>query len=115
MLIGIEKVLFFVSIFFSLYQIVMCFFALVKEKEKPKAINKEHKFMAVICARNEEMVILNLIESLKKQDYPKELIDIYVVADNCSDNTATIANSAGAIALERFDKKKKSKGYALEW
>lgn len=115
MLLVIEKVLFFISIFFALYQIVMCFFALTKEKEKSKVINKNHKFMAVICARNEEAVILNLIESLKNQDYPKELIDIYVVADNCRDNTATIANGAGSIVLERFDNKKKSKGYALEW
>jgi len=45
----------------------------------------------------------NLIDSLKKLDYPDELYDIYVIADNCTDNTAEIARNAGAIVYERFD------------
>lgn len=71
--------------------------------------------MAVISARNEEKVIANLIESLKLQAYPKNKLDIYVIADNCTDNTAQIAREAGAIVYERFDETKKTKGYALEW
>ena len=71
--------------------------------------------MAIIPAHNEEAVIANLIESLKKQDYPKELLDIYVIADNCTDNTAKIAKEAGAIVYKRFDSVNKTKGYALNW
>ena len=71
--------------------------------------------MAIVSARNEEKVISNLIESLKNQHYPKNKLDIYVIADNCTDNTAQIAREAGAIVYERFDETKKSKGYALEW
>ena len=52
---------------------------------------------------------------MKKQDYPEELYDIYVIADNCTDNTAEIARNAGAIVYERFDPEKKTKGYALNW
>ena len=45
----------------------------------------------------------------------QELYDIYVIADNCTDNTAKVAKEAGAIVYERFDSTKKTKGYALNW
>lgn len=73
--------------------------------------------MAILPAHNEENVIVNLIDSLNKQDYPKELLDIYVIADNCTDNTAKLAREAGAIVVERHedDPAKKTKGAALQW
>lgn len=71
--------------------------------------------MALVPAHNEAAVVGNLIESLKNQNYPKELLDIYVIADNCTDNTAQIARDAGAIVYERFDSEKKTKGYAMQW
>ena len=97
------------------YQVVISFCSLIKLKDKPFKVNKEHKFMAIIPAHNEETVIKNLVDSLKMQNYPKELLDIYVIADNCDDNTAKIAEEAGAIVLKRFDSEKKTKGYALNW
>ena len=71
--------------------------------------------MAILPAHNEEKVIGNLIDSLINQDYDKELLDIYVIADNCTDNTAEIAKNHGAIVYERFDENHKTKGYALNW
>ena len=71
--------------------------------------------MAIIPAHNEETVVRNLIESLKNQTYDKNLYDIYVIADNCTDNTAKVARDAGAIVLERFDPEHKTKGFALQW
>ena len=100
---------------FWLYQITISAASLIKFKDKPLKMYKNHKFMAIIPAHNEAAVIENLIQSLNKQDYPKELIDIYVIADNCTDNTATIAEKAGAIVYQRFDETKKTKGYAMQW
>ena len=74
---------------------------------------KTNRYAFVIAARNEAGVIAQLIESIHLQDYPSELIDILVIADNCSDRTAAIANEAGAIVYERNDKSKLGKGYAL--
>ena len=71
--------------------------------------------MAIIPAHNEEMVVGSLIESLKNQTYDKDLYDIYVIADNCTDNTAKIAEEAGAIVYKRFDSVNKTKGFALNW
>ena len=62
--------------------------------------------MAIIPAHNEETVVGNLVESLKNQEYDKNLYDIYVIADNCTDRTARIAREAGAIVYERYDETK---------
>ncbi len=109
-----EALVWIVTIFW-LYQIAISLCSLVKLKEKPLKVNKEHRFMAIIPAHNEEAVIGNLIESLKNQNYNKDLYDIYVIADNCTDNTAKVSRKLGAIVYERFDETKKTKGYALDW
>lgn len=82
---------------------------------KFKPAKKQHKYGILIAARNEKAVIGNLIDSINKQDYPKDLYTIFVVADNCTDNTAEIARSKGAICYERFDDAHRTKGYALEF
>ncbi len=74
-----------------------------------------HKYAVLIAARNEEAVIADLIESIRAQDYPQELVDIFVVVDNCTDKTAEIATKAGAVCYERTDDQNKSKGYALQF
>ena len=109
-----EALVWIITIFW-VYQMIVSLCSLVKLKDKPLKINKDHRFMAIIPAHNEEAVIANLIESLKNQTYNKELYDIYVIADNCTDNTAKVAKEAGAIVYERFDSTKKTKGYALNW
>ena len=113
----IQQAIVWIITIYWLYQLVVSICSLVKLKDKPLLVDKNHKFMAILPAHNEEAVIGNLIESLKKQDYPKELLDIYVIADNCTDNTAQIAKKAGAIVLERHedDPAKKTKGAALQW
>ena len=75
----------------------------------------EHRFGVLIAARNEKNVIAELIDSIHRQDYPQELIDIFIVADNCTDNTADIAREHGAHVYERFDKDNVSKGHALQY
>ena len=111
----LQQALVWIITIFWIYQIMVSLCSLIKLKDKPMLKNKKHRFMAIIPAHNEESVIANLVESLKAQDYPSELIDIYVIADNCTDKTADIAKEAGAIVYERFDPEKKTKGYAMQW
>ncbi|MBO5413592.1 MAG: glycosyltransferase family 2 protein [Clostridia bacterium] len=111
----LQQAIVFIITVFWIYNIGISACALIKFKDKPLKTNKKHKFMAIIPAHNEATVIANLVESLKAQDYPQELLDIYVIADNCTDNTAEIARNAGAIVYERFDATKKTKGYAMQW
>ena len=111
----LQQALIWIITIYWAYQIVVSFCSLIKLKDKKLLIEKDHKFMAVIPAHNEEAVIKNLVESLTAQNYPKELYDIYVIADNCTDATAEIAKEAGAIVLKRFDEQNKTKGHALNW
>ena len=87
---------------------------LFKSKIFPETEIKK-RYGIVIPARNEEKVIGNLIESIHQQSYDQSLIDIFVVADNCTDQTADIARALGAHVYERFDETKKRKGWALEF
>ena len=111
----LKQVLVYILTAYWCYQTAISLCSLIKLKDKPYLTNKKHKFMAIIPAHNEERVVSNLIESLKNQTYDKDLYDIYVIADNCTDNTANVARRAGAIVLERFDPEHKTKGYALQW
>lgn len=76
---------------------------------------KNHRYAFFIAAHNEESVIANLVRSIKEQDYPSELIDVFVVADACTDRTAKEARSAGAIVYERNDLARKGKSWVLDY
>lgn len=73
------------------------------------------RYAVLISARNEEAVIAQLIDSIRHQDYPADYLDVYVVADNCTDNTAHTAAEAGAIVYRRSDRVHVGKGYALHF
>ena len=111
----LQQALVWIITIFWIYQVVISICSLINFKEKKILEEKTNRFMAIIPAHNEEAVVENLIASLKKQDYPKDSYDIYVIADNCTDNTAKIAREAGAIVYERFDSMHKTKGAALKW
>lgn len=105
----------FVFIICYSYQFFYIIYGIIKKPKTYPITKQENKYAVLIPARNEEKVIGQLIESIKNQDYPAELVDVYVLADNCTDATALVAGNAGAIVYERFDKDKVGKGYALEF
>ncbi|MCQ2455121.1 MAG: glycosyltransferase family 2 protein [Clostridia bacterium] len=82
---------------------------------KFKKAKANHKYAILIPARNEAAVIGNLIESIKLQDYPKELLTVFVVADNCTDNTAEIARKNGAVCYEHNNPAERTKGFGLKY
>ena len=84
-------------------------------KDKKYLDDKKNKYAVLIAARNEEGVIASLIKSIRAQNYPKEYVDIYVGADNCSDSTAKVARELGAIVYERNNLKQIGKGYVLNF
>lgn len=100
---------------FYLFQVLYTIISLLFKLKKPSAATKLYRYAVMIAARNEEQVIAELIRSIKDQTYPQELIDIYVVADNCTDNTAQIARNEGAEVIERHNLCLIGKGYALDY
>ncbi|MBR2484350.1 MAG: glycosyltransferase [Oscillospiraceae bacterium] len=57
------------------------------------------RFAVLIPARNESRCVAGIIESLERQEYPREQVDIYVIPNNCTDDTAECAAAAGAKIL----------------
>ena len=114
----INAFVYIVLTIFYCYQGIYVIIALLGKKKK-KNYNTEaktlHKYAFIIAARNENAVIGNLIDSIKNQNYPSELIDVIVVADNCTDNTAEISRQHGAIVYERFNNILIGKGYAMDY
>lgn len=116
----LSKFNFCIFIIFTLcysYQFVFLFYVLaqrLKSKKETTPDGKQNRFAFVTSARNEKNVIGELIDSICAQNYPQELIDVYIIADNCTDNTAEIARAHGAKVYERFNKQLIGKGYALD-
>lgn len=96
------------------YQIVYLILPLLK-KQRPLESKERRRYAILIAARNEEAVLPHLLESIRRQDYPAELISTFVVADNCTDRTAEIAEQGGARVFRRFSKTQIGKGYALNF
>ena len=96
---------------FSLYFLIMCLF-FRKRSSAFTELPAGTRFACLVAARNEETVIANLIRSLKEQNYPSDLVDIYVIPNNCTDDTEGAALRAGAKII-RCKGPVKSKGDAL--
>lgn len=87
-----------------------------KRKEKdPGECLPQKKFALVVAAHNEETVIAHIVDSLNRQNYPGNLFDVFVIADNCTDRTAEIAEEHGAKVYKRFNNSARGKGHAIEW
>lgn len=71
-------------------------------------------FLIVIPAHDEERVIAITVHSCLGLDYDRDHFQICVIADNCGDATAAVAEAAGALVWSRHDPGRRSKGYALE-
>lgn len=97
-----------------LYYLIISIFGIFKPSNK-NIHNPKKSFALLVAAHNEEKVIGKIIESLQEQKYPRNLFDIFIIADNCSDNTAKIAKEYNVNVFERLNNKERGKGYALQW
>ncbi len=98
---------------FTIYTAVIgAFFLLPQRKHKRYA--PKTRFAVLVAARNESAVIGQTVTQLLKQTYPKELYDLYIIPNNCTDNTAQVAAQAGAKVLE-CNVPVKTKGQVLRW
>jgi cellulose synthase/poly-beta-1,6-N-acetylglucosamine synthase-like glycosyltransferase len=102
--------LFLLLIHFAVFFVVGLF-----TKKKFPETNELKKYGIFVAARNEEAVVGNLIDSIKKNNYPQEKLTIFVIAHNCTDNTAQVAREHGAIVYEYNNDNERTKGYAIKY
>ena len=107
-------IIFYLSLTYGLFFLVTGFWGFARNGRKQIKNHKpKTRFNILIAARNESKVIGNLITSLKNQDYPKDLYKIYVIPNNCTDDTEEVARKAGAKIIS-CDVPVKTKGDVLK-
>lgn len=95
------------------YYYLIAWLGMTRPSRPPRA-EPATRFALLIPAHNEERVLPFLLDSINAQDYPRHLFEVYVVADNCTDNTSRVAAEGGATVLERVSSLR-GKGYALQY
>ncbi len=115
MILVLEFVLLCILGFFLIYGAMLSLFAVTARLRSNFEYTRDRIFAVVVPAHNEESVIEKTLESLFRMDYRREFFDVIVVADHCTDRTAEIARSVGAIVLERQGELQRGKGHALRW
>lgn len=78
------------------YQLVITFFGYKRNTKDYQDHAPLMRFLVLVPAHNEEAVIGDIVQNLNEMDYPRELYDFYILADNCTDRTAEIARGLGA-------------------
>ncbi|MFD0705456.1 glycosyltransferase family 2 protein [Alloscardovia venturai] len=98
-----------------IYQVLVVVVGMFAKPTVYPDVPQDRRYAVLISARNEENVIGNLVRSIQAQTYPQELLDVWLVADNCTDNTAQVVRDLGCNVVERFNKEQVGKGYALQY
>jgi 1,2-diacylglycerol 3-beta-glucosyltransferase len=89
--------------------------ARARQTPVPPPSGRPLRFAVLVPGHDEERAIGDTLSALAALEYPADHVDVVVVADNCTDATATIARAAGATVLERSDPGRRGKGHALNW
>ncbi len=115
---AIHILTFCITLLVTFFVLYLWFFAVVYFVKKPKKIpsqDPEKRFLFLIPAHNEEVLLPKTIKSLKRQNYAQGLFDIMVIADHCTDKTTSIAREEKVLSQEYQDPENKGKGFALSW
>ena len=100
---------------FFVYLFVISLAAALARKPRLDYQSTSRKFLVAIPAHDEEGGIQATVKSCLAVDYPSDRFEVLVIADNCQDQTATVALAAGATVLERTHPRDRSKGHALRY
>ena len=108
----------FLSILIVIYGLYYLITSITAFKNFSKPLIGKHeaknKFKILVACRNEEEVIASLIESINKQNYPKDMYELCVIPNNCTDNTRNIALDLGVRIID-CTTQCKCKGDALRY
>lgn len=88
--------------------------ALSWREPAPRPSSRRTCFDIIVPAHDEAQVIERTLESLAALEWPADRRRVMVIADNCTDDTASIARRRGARVCERRDPENRGKGYALQ-
>ena len=102
---------------FLIWSVIIAVLGTIYRRKKTALYKtQENRFAVIICAHNEETVIGQLLSCLDAQDYPRERRQVFLLADHCSDHTASVGRShPETIVWERNSGERSGKGAVLNW
>jgi len=102
---------------FAVYQLTLAVAAVFYRgfHRRTDATPPRSRLIVLVPAHDEAALIGRCVRSLRTQTYPRDLYEIVVVADNCTDETAALARAEGAEVLVRDVPDARGKGHALRW
>jgi len=103
-----------VTTVFGIYLMLLALASFGRRSFAAAAEKPTNRLVILVPAHNEEVLVARCVASLLDQDYPSELVRIIVIADNCTDETASRAAEAGALVAVRTNADR-GKGQALRW
>jgi len=115
LIIAFESLILASAGFLFLYLATLSLLAVLRGERKSFPSKRQRKFAVIVPAHNEEKTIGATLKNLRTLEYPEELFSIIVIADNCTDATASVTRDAGASVLVRTEPERHGKGYALRW
>ena len=92
---------------------VQVLLAWLPARSLPSAKSSRPRVAVLVPAHNESSVIVATLKTIGPQLLEGDRL--LVVADNCSDDTASLARAAGAEVVERSNDRQRGKGYALDF
>lgn len=120
----IYKAILVITFIASIYYAIFLITGLFRKKLKYKMVKNKLKFCIFVPCHNESKIIKETVNNYMQIEYNTNLFDIYFIADNCSDSTASdinniikINNIKNFFVLNRneLDKSKMGKPHAIRW
>ena len=121
---NILVVLFWICEVYVVYYVFLYIVGFIFHKQKYPMVEDKQKFCVFVPCHNEGPVVAATVENYTHIDYAEDLYDIYFIADNCSDDTASILREAikqsgkrnfHVLVRKEKDINKRGKPHALRW
>ena len=107
----------YVAVFTVYFSIIVIASFLNPKKNENDELRREYKnLIVVIYSHNNEKTIVNLLEQLNKQDYPRGNYQTHIILDNCTDDSSNKLEFVGGAKLWRLtDDQPLGKDKAISW
>jgi 1,2-diacylglycerol 3-beta-glucosyltransferase len=98
----------------SAYQWLLAIMALRSQDNVDRVVGRQHHFLILIPAHDEETALPSTLRTLQAVDYPADRFVVTVIADRCTDATASVVKQHGAACFVRSSGEG-AKGEAIAW
>ena len=110
-------ILYFYITCFTIYLAVLALQSLRRQKKvRDKYTAKYHNMCVIVYSHNNKETLEQLVKLLKGQDYPASCYSVYVILDNCSDDSEVLLNSElniNVFNIKNMDTVGKTQAYSI--